>query len=225
MTAVRASGDSSERSILIVEDEPLTRMLLTDTLETAGFKVTAAADAKHALAAFAASDPDGVVLDVDLGHGLTGFDLSDAFRRHNPSIAVVFLTHLPDSRFMSRDPASLPKTVAYLRKDQLADRGLLLAAIDAALRGEIGPEHRHDRDETRRVAELSRTQLEVMIMLSTGMTTTEIAAQRGTQPRTVQKVVHRSLEIMGIDAHLHQSERLRAIREFLRASASSSMKP
>ena len=212
------SDVSSRRSILIVEDDPLTRVLLIETLESAGFEVFSAADAQQAQVQFAAKDPDGVVLDVDLGHGLTGFDLSDAFHRHDPAIAIVYLTHLPDSRFMSRDPASLPKTAAYLRKDQLSNKELLVSAIDAALRGAVTSQHRHDQDDSRRVSLLSRTQFEVMIMVSRGMTNTEIAIHRGTQPRTVQKVVNRSLEIMGIDSTLDQSERLRAIREFLRAS-------
>lgn len=218
MDSSLGTGSSSRRSILIVEDDPLTRVLLIETLESAGFEVFSAADARQAQIQFAAKDPDGVVLDVDLGHGLTGFDLSDAFHRHNPAIAIVFLTHLPDSRFMSRDPASLPKAAAYLRKDQLSNKQLLVSAIDAALRGEVTSQHRHDQDNSRRVSLLSRTQVEVMIMVSRGLTNTEIAVHRGTQPRTVQKVVIRSLEIMGIDSALEQSERLRAIRDFLRAS-------
>ena len=185
MESSHGSGPSSRRSILIVEDDPLTRVLLIETLEAAGFEVFSAADARQAQIQFSALDPDGVVLDVDLGHGLTGFDLSDAFRRHNPAIAIVYLTHLPDSRLMSRDPASLPKAAAYLRKDQLSNKELLVSAIDAALRGEVTSQHRHDQDNSRRVSLLSRTQLEVMIMVSRGMTNTEIAIQRGTQPRMV----------------------------------------
>ena len=225
MSAKSIGDPSAGRSILIVEDDPLTRVLLKEMLESAGFEVMSAANAQQALVKFSEGDPDGVVLDVDLGHGLSGFDLSDAFHRHNPSIAIVFLTHLPDSRFMSRDPASLPKGAAYLRKDQLSDKGLLISAIDAALRGEVRTEHRHDKENDRRISELSRTQLEVMIMVSLGMTNSEIAAQRGTLPRTVQKVVIRSLEIMNVDATLNKSERLQAIRDFLRATAPGPMRP
>lgn len=213
-------GDDASRgrTILIVEDDPLTRVLLKEMLESAGFQVATAANADEALIEFAKQDPDGVVLDVDLGHGLSGFDLSDAFHRHNPSIAIVFLTHLPDSRFMSRDPASLPKTASYIRKDQLSDKNLLISAIDATLRGQTSAEYRHDRATNRKVSDLSRTQMDVMIMVSQGMTNAEIATRRGTQPRTVQKVVIRSLAIMNIHTSLPPSERLRAIRVFLRAT-------
>jgi DNA-binding NarL/FixJ family response regulator len=56
-----------------------------------------------------------------------------------------------------------------------------------------------------------------MIMVSRGMTTSEIARTRGTNVRTVQKVIIRSLDIMHIDANLDQSVRMRAVREFLTA--------
>lgn len=218
-------NDASQgRTILIVEDDPLTRVLLKEMLESAGFQVATAANANEALIEFAKQDPDGVVLDVDLGHGLSGFDLSDAFHRHNPSIAIVFLTHLPDSRFMSRDPASLPKTASYIRKDQLSDKNLLISAIDATLRGQVSAEYRHDRAANRKVSDLSRTQMDVMIMVSQGLTNSEIATRRGTQSRTVQKVVIRSLELMNINATVSQSERLRAIREFLRATSTNAKK-
>lgn len=215
MSAVRA--DSSLRSILIVEDDSLTRVLLTETISTAGFTAYSAATASEAQRLFAAKDPDGVILDVDLGHGLNGFDLCDAFVKHNPAIAVVFLTQLPDSRFMSRSPRSLPPAAAYLRKDQLSDKQLLIDAIDAALRGEVPTEHHHDRHADRPLTELSRTQLDVMIMVSRGMTTSEIARARGTNARTVQKVIIRSLDIMQIDAALDQSLRIRLVSEFLTA--------
>lgn len=214
-SAVR--GDLTPRSILVVEDDSLTRMLLAEAISTAGFTTYSAATGSEAQRLFAAKDPDGVVLDVDLGHGLNGFDLCDAFVKHNPAIAVVFLTQLPDSRFMSRNPKSLPRTAAYLRKDQLSDKSLLIDALDAALRGDVPTEFHHDRHAQRPLSGLSRTQLDVMIMVSRGMTTSEIARTRGTNARTVQKVIIRSLEIMQIDATLDQSVRVRAVRDFLTA--------
>jgi DNA-binding NarL/FixJ family response regulator len=192
-------------------------MLLAEAISTAGFTTFSAATGSEAQRLFAAKDPDGVVLDVDLGHGLNGFDLCDAFVKHNPNIAVVFLTQLPDSRFMSRSPKSLPATAAYLRKDQLSDKRFLIDALDAALRGEVPTEHHHDRHADRPLTGLSRTQLDVMIMVSRGMTTSEIARTRGTNVRTVQKDIIRSLDIMHIDANLDQSVRMRAVREFLTA--------
>lgn len=64
--------------ILVVEDDPMTRVLLAEMLESAGFVALMAATASQAQRLFAARDPDAAILDVDLGHGLNGFDLAEA---------------------------------------------------------------------------------------------------------------------------------------------------
>jgi DNA-binding NarL/FixJ family response regulator len=209
------------RVILVVEDDPMTRVLLADMLESAGFIAVMAATAAQAQRLFAARDPDAAILDVDLGHGLNGFDLADAFHRRSPAIALLFLTHLPDSRFVSRASNSLPEGAAYLRKDQLFDKRILLEALEAVLSGEVTSEHRHDWRTDRPNDVLSRTQIEVMSLVAQGRSSSDIAQARGTNVRTVQYVITRSLERMGIDPQLEVTERRQAVATFLRDAGSS----
>ena len=206
------------RVVLVVEDDPMTRVLLADMLESAGFVPLMAPNAASAQRLFKIHDPDAAILDVDLGHGINGFDLADAFRRRSPSIAMLFLTHLPDSRFVSRASSSLPEGAAYLRKDQLFDKQILLDALEAALSGEVTTEHRHDRTADRPSEALSRTQIEVMSLVAQGRPSGEIAQARGTSVRTVQYVITRSLERMGIDPQSEVHARRQAIADFLRAA-------
>jgi CheY-like chemotaxis protein len=53
--------------ILVVEDNPPSRELLSDWLELEGFEVIGAANVEQAYAAFADAPPDAVLLDVQLG--------------------------------------------------------------------------------------------------------------------------------------------------------------
>jgi CheY-like chemotaxis protein len=53
--------------ILIVEDNPPSRELLSDWLELEGFEVITAANAEQAYAALSDVPPDAVLLDVQLG--------------------------------------------------------------------------------------------------------------------------------------------------------------
>ena len=204
------------RVILVVEDDPMTRVLLSDMLETAGFVTLMAPDTVSAQRLFKSNDPDGVILDVDLGHGINGFDLADAFRRRSPAIAMLFLTNLPDSRFAARASSSLPEGVAYLRKDQLFNKAILLDALEAALCGEVKNEHRHDHAVDRPNNALSRTQIEVMNLVAQGRSTSYIAQERGTHVRTVHYVIARSLERMGIDPSSEIATRQQEIASFLR---------
>ncbi len=54
-------------------------------------------------------------------HSVVSFDFAMALSQTSPDVGIVFLTNLPDSRFVNVDPKTLPKRVAYLRKSQLVD--------------------------------------------------------------------------------------------------------
>jgi CheY-like chemotaxis protein len=77
-------------SVLLVDDSPLTRRVLTRRLLEAGFDVRAEAT----LAAARDADPSAftcAVLDLELPDGF-GCDLADALRRRHPRIRLAFFT-------------------------------------------------------------------------------------------------------------------------------------
>ena len=206
------------RSILIVEDDRLTLSLLAETLTQAGFVVGTAASASDAQRMWSNMDPDAVVLDVDLGAGVNGFDLADAFRAKAPHLAILFLSNLPDARFAGRNPASLPVDAGYVRKDQLADSKALVTALDAVLRGSFREIPRHDRDPSRPMAGLSHTQIEVLRMVALGMSNQQIAAERGTTVKAVHNVITRAMLLFGNENPEEGNARVVAAREFIRAA-------
>lgn len=58
---------TSERTILIVEDEPLLRIILSEALHDEGYRVLAAASVLEAIGHIAKhADIDGLITDVDL---------------------------------------------------------------------------------------------------------------------------------------------------------------
>jgi hypothetical protein len=95
--------DGGGRAVLVVEDDPMTLGLLAETLAQAGFTVGAAATAAQAQEMWERMAPEAVVLEIDLGPGASGLDLADAFLAQSPSLAVLFLSALPDARFAGRD--------------------------------------------------------------------------------------------------------------------------
>ena len=185
------------RSVLIVEDDKLTLGLLAGALIPSNFIVGAASTVTEAWQMFEKMAPDAVVLDVDLGAGVNGFDLADAFRAQDPFVAVLFLSNLPDARFAGRNPESLPRNVGYVRKGQVADTREFVTALDAVLRGSRGSIPRHDRDPERPLGGLSRTQIEVLRMVALGMTNEQIATERGSLDTPVTKRPRRALEVYG----------------------------
>ena len=93
-TAPAASArEQTGKTILIVDDEPSVRMLVTDVLQELGYASIEAADGPAGLKTLQ-SDAivDLLVTDVGLPGGLNGRQLADAARITRPDLKVLFIT-------------------------------------------------------------------------------------------------------------------------------------
>lgn len=84
--------------MLIVEDEQLVSLLLTELLTKSGFEVRACASAGEVNAVVAEFDPDVALLDINLGSRTTRIDLGNLLHLTSPHIGLVFLTKFVDPR-------------------------------------------------------------------------------------------------------------------------------
>ena len=91
--------DAKTRSVLVVEDDELTRRFLCDQLAADGYRVAGAAAAGEALRAIEVRRPDIVLLDLVLGDGGSGLEVLDRVRaadgggsRIDPDTPVVVLS-------------------------------------------------------------------------------------------------------------------------------------
>ncbi|NKX56223.1 response regulator transcription factor [Arthrobacter mobilis] len=85
-----------EAKLLVVDDEPNIRELLSTSLRFAGFDVVAAANGREALAAAETHNPDLAVLDVMLPD-MDGFTVTRRLRAAGRHFPVVFLTARDDT--------------------------------------------------------------------------------------------------------------------------------
>lgn len=214
---VRTTGDLA-RSVLVVEDDALLRELLAVALERHGFSVDTAASASDAKRSFSRGDHDAVLLDISLGPGPNGFDLAEVLRRQAPHLAIVFLTNLPDSRFIGRSPDEVPQGVAYLRKSSLGDVDALISALDSALRGSGVDGFRQDRDPERPLAHLTRKQIAVLSLVAAGKSNAQIAEERGVSVKAIEDTISRAAQALGIDTREEGNLRVAAVRRYLAAT-------
>jgi PAS domain S-box-containing protein len=83
----------ASHTILVVDDEPSIRMLLTDALEEIGFNVIEAHDGPTGLTILQSDATiDLLVTDVGLPGGMNGRQLADAARTTRPALKVLFIT-------------------------------------------------------------------------------------------------------------------------------------
>ena len=120
--------------ILLVEDDPLVRMVTAATLTDAGHEVMEAEDGPHALALIRGHPGHfhALVTDFHMPHHLTGGDVVERMRRDYPAIPMVIasaLTGVVDPAWRQRH------SVHLLQKPYTA--GALLSLL-ARLRAEAG---------------------------------------------------------------------------------------
>lgn len=77
--------------ILVVDDEPGIRVMLSAALKREGYDVLVAADAKTALSVLEAGPVDMVVTDIRMPN-MTGIELLDAAKRIDPGLSVIMMT-------------------------------------------------------------------------------------------------------------------------------------
>ncbi len=80
-------------TVLVVDDEPTLRMLVTEVLEELGYAAIEAADGSSGLQVLQSNVRiDLLVSDVGLPGGMNGRQMADAARVHRPDLKVLFIT-------------------------------------------------------------------------------------------------------------------------------------
>ncbi|MGB0560204.1 MAG: response regulator transcription factor RpaB [Spirulinaceae cyanobacterium] len=84
--------DNHKGKILVVDDEPAVRRILTTRLSMAGYTITTAADGEEAIEKFTLESPDLVILDVMLPKG-DGYQICEQLRTTS-DVPIIMLTAL-----------------------------------------------------------------------------------------------------------------------------------
>jgi putative two-component system response regulator len=139
------------KTVLIVDDEPDIRRLLTHTLENRGFRVLAAEGGLEALALAEAGTPDLIVLDVMMP-GMDGHAVHDRLRSRpeTATTPIVFLSAV--GTFEEQATQMADEHVDYLSKP------FSPADVAAHIEAMLDPSRSDDvaRDRSSREARLQR---------------------------------------------------------------------
>src|SRR5919205_2704978 len=131
-------------SVLVVDDDPLLRKLVTEQLSRSGFDASAAASGEEALASLQATDYDVVLMDIRM-NGISGLDTLREIRKLEDAPEVIMLTAdtslgtgLEAMRLGAYDyltkPSTLDEMEAVIRK---ADEKRRLVRQNASLRSVV----------------------------------------------------------------------------------------
>ena len=191
--------------ILIVDDHQLMRAGLRHILEAeADFQVMAeASDGNEALTLARQLEPEVVLMDVKMPHGMGGIEATRRMVRLLPEVKVIALTALDEDPF----PARLIEAgaVGYLTKGCPADE--MIKAIRSVHRGqayveaEVARKHMLDEWQNREgnpFEDLSAREMQVAMMILDGQRTQEMSTSLSLSPKTVSTYRQRIYEKLGV---------------------------
>ena len=119
---VSTSGSTPNKRILIVDDDPSIRYMLSRVLMDEGYGVQSAANGREGLTTAAANDIDLVLLDLKMP-GMTGQETLQELVLLRPGLPVIIMTAYPGQQ----GEGPLPGVSALLQKP--LDFPMLLEAI------------------------------------------------------------------------------------------------
>lgn len=209
------------RRLVVLEDEPLVLALVTKTLQEGGFHVEPCQDAVAAKKLVDDLDPDGVLIDINLGKGLNGLQFGEWLTNTHPHVAQIYLTGISDPRVWSlgQGKSSLKdvESRTYLSKDKITNADELRFCVDTALQDDAHPRLiQYRANETLSV--LSKSELEILSYAAEGLTNSAIAAKRGTTVRTVEQQLQSVYKALNLELGPDLNPRVQAVRIYLKVS-------
>ena len=210
-----STGSEQPIRVMLVEDHALVRAAIRRTLEVPGIEVVAeAADAEQALATVMEHRPDVILLDIDLP-GMSGVQLVRELAPRLPDSSIVMLTGSADRDDLLT--AIRNGAAGYLTKDTSPD-GLVRAVLgirdgDLPMPRRLAAQLVRDLVDSPEkgagAAGLSERELEVLRLISDGLTDRDIGAALGISPRTVGRHVGNVLDKLGVRNRAEAARRYR----------------
>lgn len=174
--------------LIVVEDDDFTLFTLSATLKSSGFEVVAEAkNAGEAVSKSIEKRPDVALLDLDLGIGPTGIDLSIALRKKLPNIGIVFLTSYKDPRLLRSSLPELPAGSIFLVKQDITDPSVLELKVREAALYKLGNKDKSPVIES----EFTDSQIETLKLLAEGLSNGEIAKRRFVTEKAIEVTIAR----------------------------------
>ena len=197
----------------ICEDDPFTLSTLSASLTAEGVEVVFAENnAADALNQFEKTSPNAVIIDLHLGEGPTGLDLSRQMRAKNPSVGIVYLTSFESPKLLDKSFIGFPSGAQYLNKREIGSIQEILSAVQLA----ISKNRSSSELKPSNLAALTARQLEVLEHLADGWTNQEIAKKLQLSPKTVEGTVLRIAKRLNLQADPNTNQRIQMAKAYLR---------
>lgn len=183
--------------VMLLDDDPGVRRSLSLALSLAGYQVEAYATAEDLLRGLDPSQPGCLVLDLRMP-GMDGLEVQQALSDRGCSLPVIFMSAFGDIPTTVR--ALKAGAVDFLEKPFATES--LIARIEEAVETDRRQRAQQVLRQTikERVSHLTGREMEVMQLVTAGLSNKDIARELEISPRTVEKYRARVMEKMHADS-------------------------
>ena len=212
--------------VMIVEDEPFFREMLSRTLsDEPGIEVVGTTDNGDTAVRLADElKPDAILMDIEIQGTLDGIEAALLIKQERPKTGIVILSAHRDRRYITSLPIYDNPGWSYLLKQTVPDVATVVRAIQGCMQGMImlDPavvENLRPREGSA-LERLTKRQQSVLELMAQGFNNAAIAERLTLAEKSVEtyiNVIYQELELSGVeDVHA----RVRATILFLNESQS-----
>jgi DNA-binding NarL/FixJ family response regulator len=190
--------------VAIVEDQPLFRDLLKNALGAYGHieVVSASSNGRDGIQAAADHRPDAIVMDIDLGGGMTGIEAAQKIKEARPEVGIVLLSSHRDKEYLQAVAEGRGGGWSYLLKQSLQQTDTLVRAIEGSTWGLVTLDSTIvDRLQPRAssaLEHLTERQMLVLKNVAGGYPDEEIASRADIDENSVDTEVERICGELGV---------------------------
>ena len=167
-------------------------------------------------------NPDVIIIDIDYKH-LDYIEFAQAQRKARGHLGFVFLISTPDLRLLGITESAIPYGSQILLRDTIADIAIVRDAIHRSHeKAATGREYEwfgsHSREIHKAMAssldELTDAQMETLRLITEGKSNSEIGRIRYVTEKSVEQMVSRIAQQLGVFAAKHENLRVLITREY-----------
>ena len=164
--------------------------------------------------------PQVVVTDIDLGAGPTGLDIASAISKISPTTGIVFVSSIEDVRTIRPNLPAAPATSQYLNKADVSNVQILIEVIRNAFEAALTGPTTKSKDDNWEISKEPFTdlQMELMRLISLGMSNVAIAAARFTTVKSTENAISRLAKKLGIPTDDKSNQRVLIAKYFFKLS-------
>jgi|tagenome__1003787_1003787.scaffolds.fasta_scaffold19860649_1 CheY-like chemotaxis protein len=131
--------DSDRILVLVVEDEPINLQNVQEALDDAGFRTAIASTGEQGITKLEelGAEIAGVITDVRIGSGVSGWDVARAAREQKPNMPIVYMTAADADEWSVQ---GVPKSLLVHKPFVLAQIVTAISSLITAASSSLPPE-------------------------------------------------------------------------------------